>query len=170
MAVYGRSTKGERKRTWLQLGKSATQTGAEGIPEPITAGNPITWDLSAGNIAYDASIEAWTLLAGRVYRIDLQAGGQFSGSGGVLDVDLYAGTAGSSPATWTSIQAANKGPRLQALPPTNVANNMRGPPSMTVIYQVGSTNEQMRAVIATATSLTGIYRTLQGSSVSVQEL
>lgn len=157
---------------WLNLGKTTTQTGTEDPPQPITAGNPITWDVVAGTIPFDAATKAWTLSAGGVYRIDMQFGGQFSGAGGVLDVDLYAGTAGSDPATWASISniAQPKAPRVQVLPYTATSNVFRGPASATCIYQVGAADEQMRAVIVTATSLTGIYRTLQGSGLSVQAL
>lgn len=157
---------------WLNLGKTATQTGAESPAQPITAGSPITWDVVYGDLPFDAAIAAWTLSAGGVYRIDMQFGGQFSGAGGVLDVDLYVGASGSDPATWTSIQniAQPKAPRVQVLPYTAASNVFRGPASATCIYQVGAADEQMRAVIVTATSLTGVYRTLQGTGLSVQAL
>lgn len=154
-----------RQRRWLNLGKSATQTGGEAPPQPITAGYPVTFDVVNGSgIAYDTATSRWTLKARRTYRIDLQVGGQFSGAGGVLDVELYDVTNAAL------LSASNRAPRIQVLPYNATSSVFRGPASLTAIIQIGSADIQMQAHIVTATSLTGIYRSAQGTFCSVQEL
>jgi hypothetical protein len=155
-----------KRLRWLQLGKSLTQTGNSGGDGtgPITAGNPVQFDVINGNLPYTPATSSWTLFRGKIYRIDVTAGGQFSGAGGVLDLDLYDVT------NAVALSTNNIATRVQVLPWTAASNVKRGPSSTSTIFKVGSASVQMQLRIITATSLTGIYRTVQGTSLTVQEL